>query len=854
MSFFSKKENDELFSLIDDSGNEDFNSQQHSSPFNPHALTPEEVSGFSIAASESQAQSTSALEALKKRMLNTRTQSDLTEEKETENDISSSTNPQANAPVVPDVKENKSNSIFSFEDEKKEDGKTLLEKCRPFIIDDNGKDSAMKPKASYKLESVEEILKNDTQKTIDKLSEKYDISFDDLGKKSPYLTSADCENEKGAEEQKETGISHIISDIDSSDEDEIPEITPDIMGTATIKFTPVSDSGSATHLSVSSATRPIDLTGEFTKYSEDESADESSEVKLEQTEFEEYSPKEEFKSESDAKHFLRLFSLKKRSAFLKTVFTVFITAVLAFMKLPFMSGVILKHTKTGMIICTVLLGIIMLINCDMFLSVKKIFSRRVSKDILAVTSSLTVMLYGITGIIKNEITLDIILLSAVILSLRALGMFFSASSALTGFKQISSSSPKRAVKLIGDSAVTFAMAKNSVEGDVLIAAPQRTSHIDDYVKYSTYGTVLNGKLPLITVVSVALSVIVGFACASYFDGIIYGFYSAAAVQCLAAMPSLFFIDSLPLYSSAKRLGKLGSVIAGKAGAERVEKANAVVFDSVDIFPSGTVTLHQMRMLSSNSIDDTIIRAASLTDSLNSPLAPIFKKIAGTDGSVVLPNSDTVKYEDKMGISGWVDNKLLFVGNRTLMEAHGIEVPSVEVDRKILRQGYFPVYVASEDKACALLVVQYSVRPDIARELRRISALGITMLINSSDPNMTEEMICDYMGLYDDSVKVMSAAGCHMYKNAVTSVPHCSAPAAYKGNPVGLAAIISNASRIKKSNVLLTSFYVLAAVLGIILFAYTSFDGSGSLISSITVLIYSLACTAASLVFYLTQKP
>lgn len=35
----------------------------------------------------------------------------------------------------------------------------------------------------------------------------------------------------------------------------------------------------------------------------------------------------------------------------------------------------------------------------------------------------------------------------------------------------------------------------------------------------------------------------------------------------------------------------------------------------------------------------------------------------------------------MGISGWVDNKLLFVGNRTLMEAHGIEVPSVETTAK-----------------------------------------------------------------------------------------------------------------------------------------------------------------------------
>lgn len=86
---------------------------------------------------------------------------------------------------------------------------------------------------------------------------------------------------------------------------------------------------------------------------------------------------------------------------------------------------------------------------------------------------------------------------------------------------------------------------------MLAAAPQRTAHINDYMKYSCFKTVLGGRLPFVTVLSLILSVILGFACASYFDGMIYGFYAAAAVQCLAALPPLFLIDSLPLYSSSK---------------------------------------------------------------------------------------------------------------------------------------------------------------------------------------------------------------------------------------------------------------------------------------------------------------
>ena len=155
---------------------------------------------------------------------------------------------------------------------------------------------------------------------------------------------------------------------------------------------------------------------------------------------------------------------------------------------------------------------------------------------------------------------------------------------------------------------------------------------------------------------------------------------------------------------------------------------------------------------------------------------------------------------------------------------------------------------------ALLAVQYTVKPELAREFRKISAMGITMLIDSSDPNLTEEMICDYMGLYDDSVKVMSTAGCHMYKNAVTYTEHCSAPAAYKGNPVALAALVSSAVKIKKSSLLLAVLYALSCVAGVVMFAYTSFSGSGSVLGSAAVLLYCLISTVVSAILYLTGKP
>ena len=262
----------------------------------------------------------------------------------------------------------------------------------------------------------------------------------------------------------------------------------------------------------------------------------------------------------------------------------------------------------------------------------------------------------------------------------------------------------------------------------------------------------------------------------------------------------------------------------------------------------------MQVLSENNLEDTIVRAASLTDALDSPLSPIFKKIAGTGNITALPDSDTVKYEDRMGISGWVDNRLLFIGNRTLMETHNIEVPSVEVDRKILRQGFFPVYVATDDKVCALLIIKYSVNPEISRELRKLTGSGVTLLINSTDPNLTEEMICDYLGLYTDSVKVMTAAGCHIHKSSVLPTKSADAPAFHKGNPLALPTLLNCAGKFKKSNILLTAIYIICAVMAIFVFTYSSFVGSDSPLSDIVLLLYCLISTLITYLIYLMEKP
>ncbi len=822
MSFFNKQK-DGLF--IDDKDSDSVFSDSVS----PDTLTEEEI--LSPKKTVGEYNSNDALERLKKKMMHI-SEEDITE------DVS--------------------------HPEKAEDIKSsLLDKCMHYVIDEDGKDTSEDSEPLYQLQTVAEILKEQSAKSIESLSKKYDMIFEDLSipKEPEKIVRTEKEEQNNeADNSKETvskkiknvqsNVTFVISDIDST------TITPskDMSDTATITFTPVSADETSTKINVSTNTKQIDLTSELVKIPETVSEETELPHSLEKSEFEEYVPKNEINTEKDAVRIKRFYAVLRRDSFFTTFVSFLITGILSLGKIPFFSQFILSNPRNSMIVCCVLTFIAIVCNFKMFGSFKNIFTKKSETDVLpAITSILTIAL-SVIAIIKSFDILDMLLLLCIILSFRALCSFFKASYMLSNLKFATSLKQKRTVKLISDPAITFSMARNAIEGDALIATEQEVNRFSDIMKYSTYSVSLGGKLPIITAMSLILSAISGLASAVYFSGIVYGLYAATAIQCFACLPCLFFIDTLPLFSSSKKLTKSGAVILGKSGAEQIENANAFVISSSDIFPKGTVTLHKMQILSENSLDDTLIRAAALTEYTGNTLAPIFKSIAKSGNISVLPDTDTVKYEERLGISGWVDNRLLFIGNRTLMETHGIKVPSIDVDRKILSQGYFPVYVATREKACALLIIQYNVDPKIARELRKLTSIGVTMLVNNTDPNLTEEMLCDYIGLYEDSVKVMSSAGSYMYKNATVPVETVSAPAIFKKNHLALPSILNCATKIKRSNTLLTIIYIICACLGAIVFAYTSFGGSDELLSQTVTLLYSICATVFSYIIYLIERP
>ncbi len=532
--------------------------------------------------------------------------------------------------------------------------------------------------------------------------------------------------------------------------------------------------------------------------------------------------------------------------------TAAITVILALCDFVFKTA-LLQSTTTFILLNTVLLALALIINFNTLKGLAEIFKGTPDMDSPAALCSTMILIYTIVTAISGQIAEMPILapIGALTLLFNLIGKRSMLNRIRRGFEVIANDKEKKAVTFIEDKLSASVMAGGSVVGDALVAIGKSTKNVTGYLK-NAYGEDAYEKrvsiLTIFTLISAAVLAVVAF-----FTVGLLGSLLAFAFTCTACCPlSSLLICNLPFSIASKKLHAYGAMLAGYNSVESVANANAVAFDVNALFPAGSIKLYNMQVLNRGAVDKYIASAAALLTSAKSPLAPIFEEILETNGEK-MPMIDSIKYENNMGLSGWIEDKRIFVGNRTLMEGHNIKTPSLELDKKILRQGYFPVYLGIGDQLCALFIVGYEADEEITYELRRLCNTGVTMLVNSNDPNVCDEMLCDYFGLYPDSIKVLTPSGTTAYKSATAFKESVSAGASYSENICGLLSSITSAINLKSIISTLLIVNTILVCLSVAAIGYLCFSGVLLSVTGIIATLISLVpATVTSIIAYLKQ--
>lgn len=313
-----------------------------------------------------------------------------------------------------------------------------------------------------------------------------------------------------------------------------------------------------------------------------------------------------------------------------------------------------------------------------------------------------------------------------------------------------------------------------------------------------------------------------------------------------ALPiTLLLCGNAPFHWFGKRLRSARIMMSGYDGVSAFKDTDVLALDASDLFPAGSISLKSIKSASNQSLDRSIMDVAGVVYMAESPLKPLFESIIQGKTNI-LPDVDTLVYEEEMGISGWVMGYRVLVGTKKLMETHGVAVPDVDDEEKYNEFGLKTVYLSTQGILSAIFLVKYSPNPKVTAGLQRAVKEGMSLHIYSCDPNITKELICKMFRLPAASVRIMSAVPRRIYKQQMEQEAPLEAVLSYEGNAGNLCRGVCAAKklyRVIRLGAVLQTFFV---VLGVVAFCTGLYLLGSTGVSGLLITVYHILATLVTL--------
>lgn len=356
-------------------------------------------------------------------------------------------------------------------------------------------------------------------------------------------------------------------------------------------------------------------------------------------------------------------------------------------------------------------------------------------------------------------------------------------------------------------------------------------------------------------VSAGLAAIVGIITGIVYKDVPMG--AGAFLACLlvsfplALMPGL----NVSLYFLNRRLSKKNACIVGYTSVKNVEKTTALVIDSTDLFDVEKCNFHGMKDYGTVRVDDVILYAAAMLTNSKGPLSHVFDKAILGDKGQLLPDVDNLCYEERLGLSGWINGEKVLIGNRSLLINHNLEAPPKGPEVACLKDGKKIFYIAIDGTVAAMLVVEYAKNEQMKKYLSRLDKHGITTVVSTNDCNIDEEFLSMLFNMPRESFKVVGDYEGGLLDGCINSEKAAaSAKLIHDGSCQSFFETFSSAIAFSSSIKISLAVQTVMTFLALIVTAVFAFSGTISLISAgIIILIEILSTAVMSLIGIVRNK-
>lgn len=569
---------------------------------------------------------------------------------------------------------------------------------------------------------------------------------------------------------------------------------------------------------------------------------------------------EDFSSYEEAGAVLNELNYRRRTGWIGLVLTIALEVVLIGLTvLVFVLGTLPLPAPVFLALEVFLLGVMMLINHrTVGGGLSALFRLRADADSGVSLTALVVLLHTALqffnegGVAAGKVEL----LGAVAgfgLLLGAVGRQMRLVRVGQNFRFVSYRGKKFAAHLIDDPEAAAQIGRAAVAlGDPQVAYVKKTGFLTGFLEHSysedAADRVMRVFVPLALLASAAVAVIFGLRSKVWWDALTM----FAATLCLSCPAAAVLSVNFPLLRACRRALCRGGMLAGWDAVDAYGDIHALSVDAAELFPSESMLLHGIKTFSGTRIDEAIMDAAAVSISAGGPLAGIFRRVIENKTDMLQP-VDTLVYEQDMGVSGWVGGRRVLVGNRRLLENHGVDVPSLDYENRYAKNDRQLVYLSIAGELSAMFVVSYTADEGIAAALQDMTRAGVTLIVRTCDPNVTEDLLCRVFDLDGYYVELMDAPSGRVYEQMVAGeTDQEEAVAASNGRVEGIASVVNSCRRLRIGGALAVAAVVVGSCLGLGLSAFLTFF-SGVPLPALYMLAYLAVWTLADMLMPLFRR-
>lgn len=302
---------------------------------------------------------------------------------------------------------------------------------------------------------------------------------------------------------------------------------------------------------------------------------------------------------------------------------------------------------------------------------------------------------------------------------------------------------------------SFEVGKNLKIGDPKICYSDKTRFPSDFLRNSDYRTAADRLCKYMIPAALGAALIAALAGWIRTKTGLSALTAFTGTLCVSMPASAAFAALLPIVLTMFHVNRCGGMVVSPEAASMAASMQALALDVLDLYKGkecdlGFEDYHTIRR------DEMLMYAATMAFSAGSPISGALRETF--PDAEFLPEVKSLIYEERLGLSGYVQGQSVLLGNRNLLINHSVEAPPKSVELRHLNAGKRVLFLAVGNKVAAMFIVSYKPDARLKTPLKVLENNGVHALVYAPDSNLHEDYIAAGFGLTKGEVVLMSPAG------------------------------------------------------------------------------------------------